>query len=423
MNICFVRHEAFPLFEPSETGGIGGAEVRSFTFARALAAREGTNVSFVVQSDFARASRRYGNVVVHFDPARRWPHTRELLGRPSGFWLLPAATGYKVVRSIQRTVGGFSQETMRTCARIDADVYCCFGAGIAAANVTRAARLLGERSIVFLIHDDDLTERSKFAVYSPKYRRAIARARDECLATADEIVVQNAYQQQQLLHRFGRRSVLIRNPIDTRRREFASRPIAERFVLWVGRGETFHKRADRCLDLARRSPTIRFVMVMNPADPREYRNLVDGAPGNVTIIPRVPFAEIESYYSTAAAFVSTSDSEGFPNAFLQAAKYGVPIVSYVVDPDGMLTEHGCGLSARGNMDDMVAMLNQVWQGDATTDEIAQAGPRYVAAYHALDDRVAELESLIRNLAPRRVLAAPTRRFQPTRAIRRQRAAA
>ena len=69
---------------------------------------------------------------------------------------------------------------------------------------------------------------------------------------------------------------------------------------------------------------------------------------NLTFISRVPFEEIDAYFRRAKILVSTSDSEGFANIFIQACKAGTPILSLNSNPDGFLGKYQCGMDCHGN---------------------------------------------------------------------------
>src|SRR5690606_14904808 len=99
------------------------------------------------------------------------------------------------------------------------------------------------------------------------------------------------------------------------------------YTLWIGRSDAHVKRPDHLIELAAACPEQHFLMVMTLEDAAVDRAIRERAPANVTILPRVDFDEIERYFKHATLFVNTSDFEGFPNTFLQAAKYRVPILS------------------------------------------------------------------------------------------------
>lgn len=399
LKVCFVRPDAIRLFEPGAAGEIGGAQVRSYTFATALARRPGYHVTFVIDVDGIRQPQVYDGVTVHFRPRRQYPRTSELLRQPAGHWKIAASMQYRLVRSARKRLGLPPSEAVRLLRRIKADVYCCFGVGQASAELIRAARRLGAKSVLFLVHDRDVEDNCAAArVTCDSTRRRLRRARDFAIASADEIVAQSKHQQQRLMSRFGRRCPVIRNPIDLSvARADAPRPVAGRYALWIGRADTFHKRADRLLQLASRSPNVAFVAVMNRFAGDSFEMLAADAPDNVRIIEDVPFQEIDSYFAAASLLVNTSDAEGFPNTFLQAAKAKVPIVSYGVDPDGMLSRHGCGLVADSDLGQMAGFVKRLWSEHVEGRRIGKLGRRYVESFHSLQDRVDDLDSVLRQL--------------------------
>jgi len=67
---------------------------------------------------------------------------------------------------------------------------------------------------------------------------------------------------------------------------------------------------------------------------------------NMIIHGRVARDEISGYYRRASLLCSTSAYEGFPNTFLEAWSYGVPVVS-TFDPGDLIARHGLGTVAEG----------------------------------------------------------------------------
>jgi glycosyltransferase involved in cell wall biosynthesis len=194
-----------------------------------------------------------------------------------------------------------------------------------------------------------------------------------------------------LRERYGRESAIIRNPIHLS----ATIPSLRRrcFALWIGKSDDI-KQPELALELARRVPDVKFVMVLNRCLEKKFHQIVADRPPNVTIIERVPIDKVERLFSQAFAFVSTSRFEGFPNTFLQAGKYAVPILSLNVDPDGFIEKNGCGIVAHGNMDRLAAGLRRLAEDFPERERLGACVKNYVAEHHDLGKNVLKLVEVL-----------------------------
>ena len=78
---------------------------------------------------------------------------------------------------------------------------------------------------------------------------------------------------------------------------------------------------------------------------------------NVEFLGFVPYAQVETEFDRALLVVNTSDSEGFPNTFLQAWARGVPTVSFI-DAGARLNGENVGLRAR-SLGEMVKVIGEL----------------------------------------------------------------
>ncbi|MEZ5950880.1 MAG: hypothetical protein R3C12_17020 [Planctomycetaceae bacterium] len=120
-------------------------------------------------------------------------------------------------------------------------------------------------------------------------------------------MVQNTYQLETLKQRFGRDGLLLPNPIDlTAWEQLASHNLDRHripwsdYILWVGRAETFHKRADLAVQLARELPERNFVLVLNPRDAAVEQAIRQDLPANVHLIERAAFEEMPALFRGAS---------------------------------------------------------------------------------------------------------------------------
>jgi glycosyltransferase involved in cell wall biosynthesis len=196
--------------------------------------------------------------------------------------------------------------------------------------------------------------------------------------SANRLVVQNNEDQQRLKQRVGLDSIVIRNAC--RLKEIQNHP--REMILWVGRSDSF-KRPHLFVQLARLFPQYTFTMICSRADKdAEYNTLVQQAQSvsNLTFIPGLPFEQADVYFEKARLFVSTSQSEGYPNTFVQACKAGTPILSLNVNPDSFLDRYDCGRCANGNWEHFIDLFKSLLQPDVA-GQLGQHGLDYVRQHH------------------------------------------
>lgn len=400
---ALVCANAYPLFDFTVPPAGGGMETRAALFGRGLAGRGRWRTCFVV-SDFGQDFHtRHENIDFHiYQPTfrkagrnvfprlrkRRWFPVLNLDRRDLDLlWQMPMIAAWLALPAL------FFPRFWRELAP---DVVCCFGNSERTAEVIADCRRAGIRTVLCIASDKDLSadyrpgnrERNHYGM--PKWKGHYS------LARADRIVVQTESQQEALRERFGREGVLIRNPVHVAPEDPARwLPRAQReHVLWIGRAEDFNKRPMLFLELARDLPELRFVMIAGRSDEAVFSALVRVCPPNLRILEHVPAHEIWDWLRRARAFVNTSKFEGFPNTFLQSAVTGVPIVSLEVDPDGMLTRHGCGICTQGDPGAMRAALKMLTSDPARADALALACHRHVLERHEAGARIAEFEACL-----------------------------
>jgi glycosyltransferase involved in cell wall biosynthesis len=207
-------------------------------------------------------------------------------------------------------------------------------------------------------------------------------------------IVQSERQAQLLREGYRRPAVIIKNPIDPAPL-FPRNPSA-RTILWVGKSDERVKRPALVLDLARRLPGYEFIVVMNEANHESHVKCLSMAKElpNITLLEYVPFEQIESYFADARLHVNTSVFEGFPNTFLQAAKYGVPTISMMVDPGGMLSQHGGGLVCGDDFGRLEENVRRLMTDNGLCEKLGRNAQVYVRKHHAKDTIIREYEQAL-----------------------------
>jgi glycosyltransferase involved in cell wall biosynthesis len=303
-HICFVAPNAWPVFSRDPNIKlVGGAEVQQSILAR-LFRRNGYRVSMICLDFGQPQAAVVDGITVYktYELNAGIPVLRFLHPRLSSVW------------SALRQAG--------------ADIYYQRSAGMLTGVIAEFCRRHGKRSIYAGASDMDFMPRKqqiRFARDRWLFERGLSRV--------DRIVVQNRTQLESCRSHYGRDATLIPSCYE---HPVTERPVRGDAVLWVGTVHDY-KQPELLLDLARRLPGRRFVMIGGSAAPGErlhpgyYEAIRDQAAKlpNVEMTGFLPLEQVEPWFDRGRVLVNTSVYEGMPNTFLQAWARGIPTVATV----------------------------------------------------------------------------------------------
>jgi glycosyltransferase involved in cell wall biosynthesis len=359
MRIAFVGLENLPVLARGfERHGIGGEQVQQTLLARALAQR-GHEVSMIV-ADY---------------------------GQPDGLVVdgirLHKAHGLTEGIPVLRFVHPRLTRLWSALGRADADVYYLSCAGPQLGFVVAFAARAGRRVVFRIAHDADC-DPHRLLVRFWRDRRIYEWG----LRRADVVLAQTESQQQALRMHYGLDSQVASMLVEA---PGALRPFAQRDVdvLWVNNLRPF-KRPDRMPELARALPELRLHMIGGPLAGHgvlyERIEREAGLLPNLVFHGQLPYHATNDWYGRARLFVNTSDSEGFPNAYLQAWRRGTPVVSFF-DPDGLIERQGLGWAVR-KPEQMARVIARVANDPAAWHEASRRCLGYMDAHHGEDQVIA-----------------------------------
>jgi glycosyltransferase involved in cell wall biosynthesis len=401
LRVCFIAPNAYGLLRPSSRLPFGGAEVQIGRLARELS-RDSRFAISILTGDGERADKEHDGgltVVLHpffgrlqqrGGPLQTGKRSRVLDGFP------PRAAG--IVRSlvrgayacrnrvfafpvlrwlVQRYRDGQAVLTWcRMLRAVGADIFVMRCAWLQIGYARLACSLLRRKFVYMVAHDMDVSGEyaRSLGIYEPLYEGGLKRA--------DAIVCQHADQVDVVRSRYQRDARLIRSvcpyPVSIHnggRRET---------ILWIARVDSW-KRPELFLDLATHLPEQSFVLVGPPSqiEPENLPRLLTRAKGipNLRVLDGVPFHETLALFEGALVFVNTSSAEGFPNTFLQAAASGTPVVSWAVNPEGILDRYEMGYCADQDWTRFLEYVRLLCRDEALRRRLGENGRRYVQRFH------------------------------------------
>lgn len=363
-RICLVAHFAYGAMSGGNSGHIGGVERQTSLMARWLA-RRGYHVSMLTWDEGQEDG-------VEIDGVQIFKMCREDAGIKGLRFLWPKWTSL-----------------IAAMKRADADVYYQNCGEYVTGQVALWCCRHGRKFVYSVASDPDCDRRL------PEMCTLRERVLYRCgLRQAHRVIVQTRRQQEMLRTDFERVSVIVPMPCPGPSEDELGcwdqlQACSDR-VLWIGRICEV-KRPDRLLDLAEACPDLNFDLV-GPQDETAYaRRVCERARtiGNVTLHGPASRDRVSEFYKNAKVLCCTSDFEGFPNTFLEAWSYGLPVVS-TFDPDSLIAEKGLGTVGKDACE-LAAGIRKLLELPEEWRKVSQSARAYYVANHALDTAMERFE--------------------------------
>jgi glycosyltransferase involved in cell wall biosynthesis len=368
-RVCIVCPDAYPLLDASVEGAwngeAGGAEIQLSTIGLALA-RAGLDVHFVVADCGQPEQVVVGGVTAHRTTFRYMGGGKK--------YVLP--DGWRLWRILRRIRAEYHLIKVPRHLLLLLGLHC---------------RLHGGRLVYIGQKDSDLDE-------------GVIRANEGVagwwlyiagMRFVDAVAAQTEVQRLGFQQLFGKDAVVIRNVLTLPDDNDTSK---DSYVLWVGNSSD-DKQPHLVLELARALPDVQFRMIMTLTAWRNDDSFIRDRLGelpNLEYLGAVPFAEIGRHYKRARLFISTSKCEGFPNTFLQSWQYRTPVISLVVDPDGVIRRHDLG-RVSGTIDNMICHVRELHADPALCEKLGDNAYGYAYEYHSLGSAVSSYCDLFEGL--------------------------
>lgn len=354
IQVCFIAPKAYPLFNPDVKKVFGGAEVDLYFLATELAKDQNFTVSFIT-ADYGQED-------------------------------FQTIEGVRIIKSVNFNKNPITGTAKVWQAMHDADSQIYFQEAVSWGTFLVALFCSShKRTFVYRTANQGECDRTFL-----KGKRLLKKAFSWSLHKAGAVIVQNEIDKENLQNSIGIDSMVIPNG----QRLIESDSSKRDTVLWVGRS-THLKRPELFIKLAENFPNENFTMICQEATgDKNYNDLLTQARevDNLQFIKAVPFAQVNSYFQRAKVFVNTSDSEGFPNTFIQACNSAAPILSLKVDPDDFINKHNCGISCNDDWQRMVDSLKDMLLEERYV-KMGSNGKKYVRERHDVTKIVKQYKEL------------------------------
>jgi glycosyltransferase involved in cell wall biosynthesis len=361
IRVCFISPKVYPIFNRSMSHVFGGAEVDLYMLSTELAKDDHFSVS-VIAGDYGQDDiETIENVSIY----------KSLI-----FSKNPIKGAYKIWQAMKK---------------VDGDIYMIKTPSLGVMLLNQFCKRFKKKWVYRIAHDREFD--GCYASKHPLMNKIFLSS----LGNASWILSQK----QSYLSVVSKKvNVNVKvDAIPNGHRIPSSVSVKKEGVLWVGRSSMI-KRPDIYFKLAQAYSEIPFTMICPKAfGDTNYDQLKQKASEikNISFIEHVSFHKIETYFSEAKVFVNTSDSEGFPNTFIQSTKCQTAILSLGVNPDNFLDNHKCGLCSNGHWDQFIKDFKIIYNN---YEAYGQHGYDYASTMHDIQKIIEQYKSQFKLIVAR-----------------------
>lgn len=210
------------------------------------------------------------------------------------------------------------------------------------------------------------------------------------LANSDYVLTQHSGQSERLLSK-GIKSYLFPNIIMINSDAGQNSQKCEDYLLFVGSLDK-RKGIELLFELVKNYPNIQFLVLGKTRD-SEGAEIVEKMSflENVKFLGQVDNSLVTEYLKKSIALVNTSFKEGFPITFLETWSCGKPVISFFVDPGGVIANYKLGFFLNGEIErfgESIQFIKMVNHKDVTKT--------YVNKNHNIANAVDNLMRIIKN---------------------------
>ena len=278
-------------------------------------------------------------------------------------------------------------DAIRILRKTKAEVVLVRGARRDLFAIERACKLLNAKMVFLGASDRDFEIGNELILGAGINKKLYHKA----LRNSNYFITQNRYQSDYLQKNYGKQSMIVPNiwAIDDNTQQKEQKYAA----VWVANLRRL-KRAEWFINLAKKLPQCRFAIAGGVNEQDYYDAMKDEAAkvDNLDFLGPLPLAGVNELLSTSNLLVCTSEFEGFPNTFLQAWAYNVPVVS-TVNPSGCITEFGLGKVIEDEQQLQFAVC-ELLNSDELYERCRQNIKNYFTEHHDADRAYQKVMNLI-----------------------------